>query len=628
MFKRSLILVTLIFFSGTAFSNTADITVEIEDLTEPSYRVPISAITITAAEISAGGYNSIVEVLERNSNFRASTDSTGAKRSTAVDLRGFGETAGRNVMVILDGVVLNNPTLEAPNLALIPIAQVSEIELIPSGGGVLFGNGAVGGVIRVTTKKNQQGYRPSYELSAGSFGYGHMAAQNQLVTGDATISGEIFRQSSDGYRNFNDSDLGLGKIEYRLDRNFDFAISHSRSLDQRKAAGASIKSILAADRKASNINDRSSIDYRQGVTDLSIGFESNNAVYRGHLAHRQSDQVGAYENPSYGLIKQQLDVVSYKLERANNLTEGNMKKLHYLTGIEIISGKYSSLYISPHRKQVSSAIYGQIGNRFLKNNVALGGRMQWVKDTMHNGFRAEDSLTALDIMISRFFGDSEIYARADQSFRFATLDEQSSTGTPLKPQTGNGLEVGVRSPRLSSRAYIIQNSNEILFDGNDSSQTSFGSNINVDQTKRIGGELALSAKPTNRTEVKGRLSYIDTEIQSGNFLGSAVPGVSDLQINLSSRTKWTPHFESEITHRWYSSTYAISDYENDAGRHNAYGTTALVLNYRQPSWSLSLGFDNLFGVEYDAYVYDSYGTLKSSPAHPMSMNLTFRYLPE
>ena len=628
MFKRALPVMALIVFSGTAVANNADITVEIEDLTEPSYRVPINAVTITAAEISSGGYTSITEVLERNSNFRASTDSTGAKRSTAVDLRGFGETAGRNVMVILDGVILNNPTLEAPNLALIPVAQVSEIELIPSGGGVLFGNGAVGGLIRITTKRNQQGYRPLYELSAGSFGYGHIATQNQLVVGDATISGEIFRQSSDGYRNFNDSDLSLGKIEYRLDRNFDFAISHTRSLDQRKAAGASVESVLLADRKASNINDRSSINYRQSITDLSFGFQSHNIVYRSHLAHRQSDQVGAYENPSYGLIEQRLDVISYKLERSKNITEGNPKEFHHLTGIEITNGKYSSLYISPHRKQASSAIYGQIGNSFLKNKVTVGGRIQWVKDKMHNGFRAEDSLTAVDIMVSRFFGDSEAYVRADQSFRFATLDEQSTTGTPLKPQTGNGIEIGVLGPRLSANAYVIQNSNEILFDANDSSQTSFGSNINVDQTERIGGEIALSIQPTNQTEVKTRFSFIDTEIQSGNFLGSSVPGVSDFQINLSSRTKWTPRFESAISHRWYSSTYAISDYENDAGRHNSYGTTSLVLNYRQPSWSLSLGFDNLFDVEHDAYVYDSYGTLKRSPAHPMSMNLTVRYLPE
>jgi len=135
---------------------------------------------ITESDIAEGGYSSIIDVLERNSNFRASTDSTGAKRSSAIDLRGFGETAARNIAIVLDGVPLNNPTLEAPNLALIPLSQVTEIRLIPSGGGVLFGNGAVGGVIEISTKNQNRIYRPSYELNGGSFGFAQIAAKHSL----------------------------------------------------------------------------------------------------------------------------------------------------------------------------------------------------------------------------------------------------------------------------------------------------------------------------------------------------------------------------------------------------------------------------------------------------------------
>ena len=619
---------SLVFSVVCSWANAqdADIIITIDDLTLPIHPSASNFTLITESDISEGGYSSIIDVLERNSSFRASTDSTGAKRSSAIDLRGFGETAARNIAIVLDGVPLNNPTLEAPNLALIPLSQVTEIRLIPSGGGVLFGNGAVGGVIEISTKNQNRIYRPSYELNGGSFGFAQIAAKHSLVGSDYAISGDVVIQSSDGYRHFNDSNLTSGRLEYRIDRSFDFSLSHLRSLDQRNASGASTEAVLALDRRDSSLNDRSAIDYRQAITDLKVGFNHRQSHYRGTLSHRQSDQNGKYENPSYGNIQQNLDLLNGRFEISN--LPARDSTFDYLAGVELTNGEYSSLYITPYRKQASAAIFTQATKRLNSLSATVGGRLQSVSDTMENGFEATANLTAFDLGITQSFGEIDVFARADQTFRFATLDEQSSSGTALNPQHGEGLELGLRASNFSSRIFAIWNKDEILFDANDKSQSIFGSNINVDKTRRLGADFDLTISPLPGSDVISKISYVDTKINAGSFSGSQIPGVSKMQANMTVNTKLSDSFKMNLSHRWYSSAYAITDYENDLGKHNSYTTTAASITFVQPEWLFGLSVKNLFDVTHDSYVYDSYGTLKRTPAEPTSFWLTFKYTPE
>lgn len=70
------------------------------------------------------------------------------------DMRGSGATAGSNTLVLLDGVPLNN--IEGRYFtSQIPVDQIDKIEIIPSGGAVMYGDGATGGVINIITKLPQ-----------------------------------------------------------------------------------------------------------------------------------------------------------------------------------------------------------------------------------------------------------------------------------------------------------------------------------------------------------------------------------------------------------------------------------------------------------------------------------------
>ena len=105
---------------------------------------------ITSEEIAEKGAQSVADALKTVSDVIVK-EMTGSE--PIFDIRGQGTTAISNVLVLLDGIPLNSIDMSGPKTSQIPINTVERIEVIPSGGAVLYGDGAIGGVINIITKK-------------------------------------------------------------------------------------------------------------------------------------------------------------------------------------------------------------------------------------------------------------------------------------------------------------------------------------------------------------------------------------------------------------------------------------------------------------------------------------------
>ena len=114
--------VTLCLSSVCSLANQADIVIEIDSrsaiaVTEAS---PFSTV-ISRQEIIESGYLSLSEVLASSGVLHINGASSGYSASGTPDMRGFGERAAQNVLIMLDGRPLNNATLESPDLSTIPL---------------------------------------------------------------------------------------------------------------------------------------------------------------------------------------------------------------------------------------------------------------------------------------------------------------------------------------------------------------------------------------------------------------------------------------------------------------------------------------------------------------------------
>lgn len=157
---------------------------------------------LTREEIRNLGLRTLEEVLQTLPGVFIQHDPLGRVRITirAAPTSETG-TSSENVLLLFNGHPLNEPLgsgATSVNLD-IPADDIEQLELLRGPGSVLFGDGALGGVISVTTRLGDlDGIEASVGL--GSFGTQRHYVRVGSVIGDFAISGFVYFYDTDGAR--------------------------------------------------------------------------------------------------------------------------------------------------------------------------------------------------------------------------------------------------------------------------------------------------------------------------------------------------------------------------------------------------------------------------------------------
>ena len=112
-----------------------------------------SITTIDYNTIKKSSYKTIGDLISKYSGINFDNYYYGTDAKTSIKIRGFGEQASRNILILVNGIRLTDMTIGGANLSRLNIDDIYEIEIIKGGSaGVLFGDGAVGGAINIITK--------------------------------------------------------------------------------------------------------------------------------------------------------------------------------------------------------------------------------------------------------------------------------------------------------------------------------------------------------------------------------------------------------------------------------------------------------------------------------------------
>src|SRR5881628_2669069 len=138
----------------------------------PPSSTPSRVDTLTGPEIRRDAPAVLPEALERLPGVSLQSEQ-GNRLQPDLSLRGFtispvtGLPPG--LSVFLDGVRLNEPTVEEVNFDLIPLEDVERVDVI-RGPSVLFGRNTLGGALNLVTRRGEEIREIVPELAAGSFG--------------------------------------------------------------------------------------------------------------------------------------------------------------------------------------------------------------------------------------------------------------------------------------------------------------------------------------------------------------------------------------------------------------------------------------------------------------------------
>jgi vitamin B12 transporter len=139
----------------------------------PQDRVPAAVTVITRQDIEERGYRTLAEAMVAVPGVRL-VQTGGIGQQASAFLRG---AASRHVLVLLDGVPLNDPSEPngAFNFGNELLADIERIEVVRGPASSLYGSGAVGGVVNMITRRAPSN-TPFQAFGQGALGTNRTAA--------------------------------------------------------------------------------------------------------------------------------------------------------------------------------------------------------------------------------------------------------------------------------------------------------------------------------------------------------------------------------------------------------------------------------------------------------------------
>lgn len=579
---------------------------------------------IDASAIRDMGATSINEAIRwlAGTPGRSSTDGSGEQ---SLDLRGFGETAGSNMVILVDGVRQNEGDSGGSRLSWLPLDSVQRIEVLRGSAAVLYGEGATGGVINVVTSQGLDDAGARANLGLGSYGLRQARASVSGVKDALRWQLSVAARDTDNHRdNFDHSERnGVGRLTWDSDGTL---LSARLGLTASKGGlpgGLTPAEAASTPWRSFKLQDRA----EQDANNVLLSAEFNAGDWRVALdaSRRSSETSSNFVSDSYSSV---VGITSLRNSaRAwQSYTMANVS-MTTLAGMDLETWDSSrdnqSSWSGQTRaeiKQRSQALYVRQEVRSLdgRSNAFVGVRRTLAKRFADGdqGGRIEPSNTSWDLGAVYALRESgEVFARWSTSFRLPNADEfscydgcTSSSVSLLKPQTSRDIEVGWRKRSVSAsyavRAYRSAAHNELGYDPSVRPQGALfpGANVNFDPTRRQGVEAEATWRPNAENELGVSATVRSARFTHGLYAGNQVPMVSRRSVTL----RWQHKLSERQTFVWMSqlqsSQRVAGDWDNScSARIGGFGTTRVRYAHQSGDWEWAVTVSNLFDRQYVNY---------------------------
>lgn len=605
---------------------------------------PIGATVITADEIRRAGVSDVNQAIRKIGGVygRQSLDSS---PDFALDLRGFGANSSQNMVVMLDGVRLSENEQVNATLSSIAIDSVERIEITRGGAGVLYGDGATGGVINIVTQRaGSKSARGSIYTELGQFGRREGRASVAKNWDGFALDASLGAQRSDNYRANNEfrqrnfsggaawrSDatrVGVRVDSVRQDARFPGALTEAQfAVDPRQTLHPDDFGSLDSDRVSAFIESRI------GSVDLAAD-----------LSHRERTARSTYVFSGFPSAAEYTGKQTQFSPRLRQLGKFDGLLNEVVAGIDLINWNRVTKadFSQADASQKSKAVYVRDEIKFdsARNvRLAAGARHEvFDKESIdpapftaatysttqtQNAWEIQGSFDALPKL--------NVYAKAGQSYRLANVDENSATplaNKPLVGQTSHDLELGATlgdlQQQLTARLFRHKLDNEIFYDP---TAGAFGANVNLDPTRRQGVELEAMTRIGADWRLSAHLQHLQANFTQGPNAGKEMVLVP--KNILSARLSWMPADgqSADIGAQWVDSQrYGSLDNSCPTRPVPAFATLDARYARKIGAWELAVSVLNATDRQYFSNAFIGFGCQQGVyPADGRQMKMSARY---
>ena len=564
-----------------ANSNEIWITPNADEYSRLSTGLAGSFITIiNDEEISKSKHKNIAEVIASYSGMQTRNTLDGVEGSyTTIDMRGFGEAAKSNSLILINGRILNDLDMSAVDFSSINLNSIKRIEIIRgSSASTIYGPGAVGGAINIVTKSSRD-LEDQVSLLIGSFNSseGKFLLQKSINEEQTiTVSGKTI--SSDTYRDAADFDQIslLGNYSYDnsvLSSYLDLSVNekeqllpgpriiggyynyHLCNLYSSSKTGKNLGGSYATNSDSCNVNQRddfANTDTMHVRTGVKFNLYESTKIFANTSYKDKTQKSFSASNsntvsvPANGdrYIDTALDgnTFDFRIEKTS-LNEKN-------SNIFSIGFDHDHTFYTSNRYRKEGESLGQVINAdqksqgiYFQNSLNLldlslvfstGFRYQETEfqgrstvntgvtgfsfTTAHPIYNVTDENTTYNLGLEKKINSfTSIFARYSKGFRSPNIDERIKATT-----SGSFALKDQTSEDIELGVRLERNKTSLvasifLMDTENEIQYNQSVNTNLDPIERNGFNLDLNYQINNKNNLKAALSYVNAEFTSGSL---------------------------------------------------------------------------------------------------------------
>ncbi len=622
---------------------------------------------ISNKEIQQSGLSNVSEVLQKIGGLNIKQNLDGSSNGV-VDVRGFGDAADNNVLVLLDGVRLSENEQSAARTSSIPLEAIDHIEITRGGNSVLYGDGATGGTINIVTKFKAK------DLTVATAGVGSYSSLQSSIfhaRKNEDVSLTFFgRQSKNtGYRSSAGTDersAGFSGIKH-LSASDSLGIRIVVGNERNKLPGALPIAYLESNPRAAQVPDYKSTtrvntssitlfgttnlrpdvqlkvdlnhtkktntwDYNYNASTVYSGYDP--AVHPGQLPNAWGT---THSNSHTNSLSPRIKVEDFLTQGGNLIIGYDWREYKnssdaYKTNSD--SHYYSAAETSTNINDGSNAEKSfksrgtYVRTQLPMNNqdmVTLGARSQTYQQVSSANYYSGGNTASCDP------GWCDPSSWKFNNSGKATAYETQYTRV-IQPNLKGYVRVGksFRFANLDDNAQASNNNlkpqtsqdHEIGITYNDKKHRSSlvvyesyltneigfngSNNVNFDPTKRHGIELSNRYTINTQVNLLSSINWGESQFTRGSYAGRTVPGTSSLTGSMGAQYQFDAKQRVSWQTRFSSNAYASNDMNNSQYQRPGFGVSDINYAYSEKNWQVIGSINNVFNKNYaDSAIYKS-----------------------
>ncbi len=590
--------------------------------------LPAGVSVVTGQELARSGARTTTDVLQQLVGVSVmDSRGLGLGADGTVNLRGIVNSSRTGALVLVDGIRQNRITGDEVHWPAIPISQIERIEVLRGGGGTIYGEGALAGVINIVTKRGAD--KPlvaEQSLEGGSYGWWRGVTTARGTEGPLAYGLTFTRQLWDGYR---DSTSTRGSSVNLVTTwtpwaNTALDITANHHDDTSHFAGGLTPTQVKQDRRNRGNFPGFFHDRMTAVGTTLTQRLGDDWTVVGNLAFRRWDSdsttTSVFENraPSLTSGVRVAHHVAFPHWESTAVVGTDLARDKATTGTKTAtlseSNKFSAAGFVEETLKLFARWVLTAGYRYDHSDYHEALTFPTFEGKLRFGGRSPK------VGLTYLLNDrASLYTSWTQSFKAPNIDDLDAVLPPyndnvgVRPQTARTTEAGARwaaAPwaRLEGSLFHTRIRDEILFNNDTFANANFS-------TRRTGVELAArGALWRDRLSYGATYAFVRARFVKGAFTGYVIPGTPEHRVTLQAAYRFTPWLEGSADYLWVDTQFRINNFTNTLPG-AAYGVTNATLRYRRPSHEVFLTVQNLLDKQYSSF-QSSNGTAISTGENP------------